>query len=101
RRGDGLVVVLRLAAAFGDRRVDRRSHRQAARQGPTRGPARRAAGGTPRRFLLSTAFGTLWTLPAGLAIGLSPRLSRIFQPVVQVAASFPAPRLCARVIAVP
>ena len=33
----------------------------------------------------------LWALPAGLAIGLSPRLSRIFQPIVQVAASFPAP----------
>jgi NitT/TauT family transport system permease protein len=45
------------------------------------------------RVLLSTALGTLWALPAGLAIGLSPRLSRILQPVVQVAASFPAPML--------
>src|SRR5207244_6884408 len=45
------------------------------------------------RVLLSTALGTLWALPAGLAIGLSPRLSRIFQPVIQVAASFPAPML--------
>ena len=52
------------------------------------------------RVLVSTAIGTLWALPAGLAIGLSPRLSRIFQPVVQVAASFPAPMLFPLVIAV-
>jgi NitT/TauT family transport system permease protein len=45
------------------------------------------------RVLLSTALGTLWALPAGLAIGLSPRLSRLMQPVVQVVASFPAPML--------
>ncbi len=45
------------------------------------------------RVLVSTAMGTLWALPAGLAIGLSPRLSRIMQPVVQVVASFPAPML--------
>jgi len=52
------------------------------------------------RVLVSTAVGTLWALPAGLAIGLSPRLSRIFQPIVQVAASFPAPMLFPLVIAV-
>jgi NitT/TauT family transport system permease protein len=45
------------------------------------------------RVLLATALGTLWALPAGLAIGLSPRLSRLLQPVVQVVASFPAPML--------
>jgi NitT/TauT family transport system permease protein len=45
------------------------------------------------RVLLSTALGTLWALPAGLAIGLSPRLSRLLQPVVQIVASFPAPML--------
>jgi NitT/TauT family transport system permease protein len=68
---------------------------------PLRGypPIFRACGWTLGRVLLSTAFGTLWTLPAGLAIGLSPRLSRIFQPVVQVAASFPAPMLFPLVIA--
>src|SRR5262249_38270369 len=32
-------------------------------------------------------------LPVGLAIGLSPGLSRVFQPVAQVMASFPAPML--------
>ncbi|MBI3836672.1 MAG: ABC transporter permease subunit [Planctomycetia bacterium] len=51
------------------------------------------------RVLISTAIGTLWALPAGLAIGLSPRLSRIFQPIVQVVASFPAPMLFPLVIA--
>jgi NitT/TauT family transport system permease protein len=51
------------------------------------------------RVLLATAVGTLWALPAGLAIGLSPRLSRVLQPVVQVVASFPAPMLFPLVIA--
>ena len=45
------------------------------------------------RVLASTAIGTAWALPAGLAIGLSPRVSRFLQPVVQVVASFPAPML--------
>src|SRR5262245_21426784 len=58
-----------------------------------------AAATTLLRVLLSTLLGTLWTLPAGLAIGLSPRLSRVFQPIVQVAASFPAPMLFPLVIA--
>ena len=53
----------------------------------------KAGGLTLARVLASTALGTLWAVPAGLAIGLSVRLSRIFQPVVQVAASFPAPML--------
>jgi NitT/TauT family transport system permease protein len=52
-----------------------------------------AAGATLARVLTAVAIGTLWTLPAGLAIGLSPRLSRALQPVVQVVASFPAPML--------
>ena len=41
------------------------------------------------RVLIAVAIGTLWAVPAGLAIGLSPRLSRLLQPVVQVLASFP------------
>jgi NitT/TauT family transport system permease protein len=45
------------------------------------------------RVLLAVVLGTLWTLPAGLAIGRSPRLARLLQPAVQVAASFPAPML--------
>jgi NitT/TauT family transport system permease protein len=59
-----------------------------------------AAFATLARVLVSTALGTLWALPAGLAIGLSPKLSRIAQPVVQVAASFPAPMLFPIAIAV-
>ena len=62
-------------------------------------PILRACGWTLGRVLLSTAIGTLWALPAGLAIGLSPKLSRVFQPIVQVAASFPAPMLFPIVIA--
>ena len=53
----------------------------------------KAGGLTLSRVLISTVLGTIWAVPAGLAIGLSDRLSRIFQPVVQVAASFPAPML--------
>lgn len=52
------------------------------------------------RVAAATLLGTLWALPAGLAVGLSPRLSRIVQPVAQVAASFPAPMLFPAVIAV-
>ncbi|HXN40857.1 MAG TPA: ABC transporter permease subunit, partial [Myxococcaceae bacterium] len=52
------------------------------------------------RVLVALALGTAWTVPAGLAIGLSPRLSRLLQPVVQVLASFPAPMLFPAVIAV-
>jgi NitT/TauT family transport system permease protein len=58
-----------------------------------------AASLTLGRVLASTALGTLWALPAGLAIGLSPRVSRALQPVVQVVASFPAPMLFPMVVA--
>ncbi|HEX7701886.1 MAG TPA: ABC transporter permease subunit, partial [Kofleriaceae bacterium] len=58
-----------------------------------------AAGATLGRVLLSTAIGTLWAVPAGLAIGLDPKLSRVLQPVIQIAASFPAPMLFPAVIA--
>jgi NitT/TauT family transport system permease protein len=58
-----------------------------------------AAALTLGRVLLAVALGTLWTVPAGLAIGLSPRLSRVMQPVVQVVASFPAPMLFPAVVA--
>jgi len=60
----------------------------------------KADGLTLARVLASILVGLAWTLPAGLAIGLSQRLSRIFQPLVQVAASFPAPMLFPAVIAV-
>lgn len=50
------------------------------------------------RVLAAVAIGTLWALPAGLMIGLSPKLSRIFQPVIQIVASFPAPILFTPII---
>ena len=37
--------------------------------------------------------GAAWTIPAGVAIGFSPRLARIAQPLAQIAASVPATAL--------
>ena len=42
------------------------------------------------RTLVALAIGIAWTVPLGVAIGLSPRWSRRLQPVVQVVASIPA-----------
>ena len=42
------------------------------------------------RVTAALAIATAWTVPAGVAIGLNPRLSRLLQPVVQVVASIPA-----------
>ena len=55
---------------------------------------------TMLRVFAAVALGTLWTVPAGIAIGLSPRLSRLLQPVIQIAASFPAPMLFPIVVVV-
>jgi NitT/TauT family transport system permease protein len=49
-----------------------------------------AAGATWLRTVAALAIGAAWTVPAGVAIGLSPRWSRRLQPVVQVVASIPA-----------
>jgi NitT/TauT family transport system permease protein len=51
------------------------------------------AGSTFLRVNLSLLLASAWTIPAGVAIGFNPKLARIVQPVVQVAASFPAPIL--------
>ena len=45
------------------------------------------------RVLTAVALGTLWTLPAGVWIGLNPKLSSRLQPFIQFAASFPAPMI--------
>ncbi|MBP2643206.1 MAG: cmpB [Firmicutes bacterium] len=42
------------------------------------------------RVIIAVFLGALWTIPVGVSIGLNPRLSKILQPIVQVAASFPA-----------
>ena len=45
------------------------------------------------RVNLTLLLGALWTIPAGVAIGLHPRLARIAQPLAQIAASVPATAL--------
>jgi NitT/TauT family transport system permease protein len=45
------------------------------------------------RVNLALLLGALWTIPAGVAIGFNPRLARIAQPMVQIAASVPATAL--------
>lgn len=50
-------------------------------------------GATFLRVNLALFIGALWTIPAGVAIGLNPRLARIAQPLAQIAASVPATAL--------
>jgi NitT/TauT family transport system permease protein len=52
-----------------------------------------ALGLTFLRTYTALAFGALWTVPVGIWIGLSPRRMRILQPIIQVAAAFPAPMI--------
>jgi NitT/TauT family transport system permease protein len=51
------------------------------------------AGATFLRVEATLLLAALWTIPAGVVIGLNPRLSAIMQPIVQVAASVPATAL--------
>ncbi|WP_376796049.1 ABC transporter permease [Thermogemmatispora sp.] len=64
-----------------------------------------AAGATWLRTLAALAIGLLWTVPLGVAIGLSPRWSRRLQPLVQIVAAIPAtalfPILVALLVALP
>jgi len=53
----------------------------------------RGAGFTFLRVHASLLIGALWSIPAGVAVGSSPRLARIAQPLAQVAASVPATAL--------
>lgn len=50
-------------------------------------------GATLLRVLTALTVSTLWTVPCGIWIGLSQARTRLFQPIVQVCASFPAPML--------
>jgi NitT/TauT family transport system permease protein len=52
-----------------------------------------AAGATFLRVVAALAMSSLWTVPVGVWIGLNPKLGRVLQPVIQFAASFPAPML--------
>ncbi|MDP1833209.1 MAG: ABC transporter permease subunit [Geothrix sp.] len=60
----------------------------------------KAGGASLSRVLLSTFLATLWTLPVGLWIGMSPKWSRRLQSVVQVAAAFPSSLIFASLILV-
>ena len=51
------------------------------------------AGATFLRVELTLMLAGLWTIPAGVYIGLRPRLSAIAQPIAQIAASVPATAL--------
>ncbi len=42
------------------------------------------------RVLLAVLLGALWTVPVGVWIGLNPQLAKVLQPIIQIAASFPA-----------
>ena len=50
-------------------------------------------GATFLRVNLALLLAALWTVPAGVMIGLNPRLARIAQPLAQIAASVPATAL--------
>ncbi len=45
------------------------------------------------RVVAALLIGALWTIPVGVAIGFSPKLARIAQPLAQIAASVPATAL--------
>ena len=53
----------------------------------------RAGGLTLVRTTAAVVLGSLWAIPAGIYIGTNPRAARVLQPIVQIAASFPAPML--------
>jgi len=52
-----------------------------------------ALGLTFLRTVAALFLGALWTVPVGIWIGLSPRRMRVMQPIIQVAAAFPAPMI--------
>ena len=51
------------------------------------------AGATFLRVVAALVIGSLWTIPVGVAIGFSPKLAKIAQPLAQIAASVPATAL--------
>jgi len=45
------------------------------------------------RVLFTLVVSTLWAVPFGVWVGLSQKRTQFFQPLIQIAASFPAPML--------
>ncbi len=60
----------------------------------------KSTGLTLIRVLGCLLVSTVWTVPFGLWVGLSAERTRIFQPLIQLAASFPAPMLYPLVLTV-
>jgi NitT/TauT family transport system permease protein len=52
------------------------------------------------RVAASLVIATLWAVPVGVWIGSSQRLTQIFQPIIQIVSSFPAPMVYPLVIVV-
>jgi NitT/TauT family transport system permease protein len=52
------------------------------------------------RVLFTLVVATVWTVPFGIWVGLSQKRTQFFQPLIQVAASFPAPMLYPIVLAI-
>ncbi len=50
-------------------------------------------GATFLRVVGALVISSVWTIPVGVWIGLNPKVSRFLQPLIQFAASFPAPML--------
>src|SRR6185503_1277039 len=48
---------------------------------------------TTVRTASALLLGAAWTVPVGVWIGLSPARTRLLQPAIQIAASFPAPMI--------
>ncbi|MEO8892398.1 MAG: ABC transporter permease subunit, partial [Coleofasciculaceae cyanobacterium] len=48
---------------------------------------------TALRVIIALALSLAWTVPVGVTIGRNPRLAKILQPIVQIAASVPATAL--------
>jgi len=53
----------------------------------------RSTAATFLRVVIAVALASLWTIPVGVMIGRHPRWSRVLQPIIQMAASFPAPMI--------
>jgi NitT/TauT family transport system permease protein len=53
----------------------------------------RSAGLTFLRIIFALLVSTIWTVPFAIYVGLSPKRTKFFQPIIQILASFPAPML--------
>jgi NitT/TauT family transport system permease protein len=53
----------------------------------------RSTAATFSRVVTAVALASLWTIPVGVVIGRHPRWSHALQPIIQMAASFPAPMI--------